>query len=1206
MTLIRELIDIPTQVRDGDFVLKLTEGVGDDAAAATVGSYELTSQLARAFDEALGKIAGAVSSGSSEALYLHGSFGAGKSHFMAVLHLLLQGHPAARAKPELHPAIANHEAVLAGKKFLLVPVHFLDARSMEQKILGGYVERVSVDRPDAPVPAVFLGDAIVSAELPGLRARLGDEAFLAGLNDTGGGDDDWGDFASTWTTSSLEAALAAPATSEQRRSLVAAYVAAYRQGTASEALATGEGYIDLSRGLAAISAHAQSLGYDAIVLFLDELILWLASTIGDLDFVQRESQKLTNLVEGSAANRPIPIISFVARQRDLRELVGDHIVGAERVSFADALTLQSGRFGEIVLEAGNLPVVAKRRLLQPVSAAAEQQLRDAVEQALRGRDDVRSVLLGSEADLELFRTVYPFSPTLVRALIDVAEALQRERTALKVMLQLLVDRRDQLELGDVIPVGDLWDVVAARDEPFARELRDLFATAKRLYRTRLRPMLLAEHGLGDEVDAADARWKVFQGDDRLLKTLLLAGLVPEVDAFRNLDAGRLAALNWGSIQSPIPHRETQVVVAKLNRWNGRVGELKVGDDPVNPTVSIMLVDVDSEAVIAGAQESYDRLGDRRRALRELIDAMLEHKLGSDLTTSYKLVWRGTERAIDITFGNIRDAGEMPDIALRSGSGRPKVVIDFPFDEIGHSPEEDLERLDTWSTTNEPTTTVCWVPSFLNREGLGGLGRYVALNELMRSEQRFEQHTQHLSQRQRLELRPVLTSMRDQLRAQLKEAVLVAYGVRSGAHPWVDEVSALTEHFRSLDPAMVARPTTSPTMVGALDELCDQMLIAQFPGHPRFDTKVTPGMLRTTWDEVRRALADPDGRINVETGNRPALRNVATALGLGQMGDSHFVLSREWSNRVFDRKLDAARNDGRSVTVADARAWIDGADGGPRGLPPEIADLVVLTVAAQCDHSLTQSGLAITPAPGRPLAGDVALRPEQLPDADSWRRAVEVAGAVFGISAGAYVSGPEVGVFGDEVAARVAALQDGAARLVDALDTAYRRRGLDDGDRRRTARAALELLRSLQGVSGHDAVARLAAFEAPTSAAAVGKSLRSAVEVTRSLGDTNWTLLELVSTVVGDRVTEALTAEEIARAWDPTRRDLEAEATRALAPRPPGPDEPPASPPPGGRVGRVAACNRDELDAAIAEIRSALDELGSVEVSWRAPGPSAGA
>jgi hypothetical protein len=1193
MTLIRELIDIPTQVLDGDFVLKLTEGVGAGAAATTVESYEVTPQIARAFDEALGKIAGAVSSGSSEALYLHGSFGAGKSHFMAVLHLLLQGNPDARAKAELHSAIDRHDAVLTGKKFLLVPVHFLDARSMEQKILGGYVERLAVLHPEAPVPAVFLGDAIVTQELPGLRDAMGEERFIAGLNGTGGDGDGWGEFATTWTSASVDAALAAPATSEERRGLVSAYVAAYRQGTPSEALSTGEGYIDLSRGLAAISAHAQSLGYDAIVLFLDELILWLASTIGQLDVVQRESQKLTNLVEGSAANRPIPIVSFVARQRDLRDLVGDNIAGNERRAFADTLTLQSGRFGEIVLEARNLPVVAKRRIIKPVSPAAELQLHDAVEQAIRGRDDVRAVLLGNDADLDLFRTVYPFSPTLVHALVDVAEALQRERTALKVMLQLLVDRRDTLLLGDVIPVGDLWDVVAARDEPFASELRHLFATAKRLYRTRLRPMLLEEHGLSDDVDAADARWAVFTGDDRLLKTLLLAGLVPEVEAFRNIDAARLAALNWGSIRSPIPRQETQIVATKLRRWASRVGELKVSDDPVNPHVSLALVDVDTESVVAAAQETFDKLGDRRRVLRELIDELLDKKLGSDLTTTYKLVWRGTDRAVDVTFGNIRDRAEMPDVTLRAGGGRSKVVIDFPFDEVGHSPEEDYDRLDAWQ--GEATSTVCWVPSFLNREGLGGLGRYVALHELLRSEQRFEQHTQHLSQRQRLELRPVLTSMHDQLRSQLREAVLVAYGVRSGTHPWVDEAAALTDHFRSLDPALVVRPTTSPSMAGALDELCDQLLIAQFPGHPRFDAKVTATMLRTTWTEVKRALADPDGRVNVETTSRPALRTVVAGLELGTMGDSHFVLGREWATRL-DRNLHAASTEGRPVTVADMRTWIDDYPGGSRGLPPEIADVVVLTVAAQLDHSFTHGGLAIAPNPGRAIDGDVVLRAEVLPDPEAWRRAREAAGQVFGMSPGANVTGPEVGAFGDEIAAKVGALAADAARLVDAVDEAYRRWDAGDGDRRRNARAGLELVRTLQGASGHEAVERLAAFAPPTTPQALGRSLRSAVEVTAALRDTNWALLDGARDILGERITHALLADEIVEAWDARRRDLEAEATKLVV-KPPVP-APPPPPPPEIPDGRAVLRDPGDLVAAFAEIQAAMRERGAVEVTWR--------
>ena len=62
----------------------------------------------------------------------------------------------------------------------------------------------------------------------------------------------------------------------------------------------------------------------------------------------------------------------------------------------------------------------------------------------------------SIADRDMFRKVYPFSPALVQTLIAVSAALQRERTALKLMLQLLVDRRDDLELGQIIPVGDLF------------------------------------------------------------------------------------------------------------------------------------------------------------------------------------------------------------------------------------------------------------------------------------------------------------------------------------------------------------------------------------------------------------------------------------------------------------------------------------------------------------------------------------------------------------------------------------------------------------------------------------------------------------------------------------------------------------------------------------------------------------------------------
>ena len=93
---IGEVFSIPRQVHQGDFVLKLTEGVDARHAEATLRDYVVTSQLVDCFKESLGLIRGALDAGMSRGAYLHGSFGSGKSHFMAVLSLLLDGDTRAR------------------------------------------------------------------------------------------------------------------------------------------------------------------------------------------------------------------------------------------------------------------------------------------------------------------------------------------------------------------------------------------------------------------------------------------------------------------------------------------------------------------------------------------------------------------------------------------------------------------------------------------------------------------------------------------------------------------------------------------------------------------------------------------------------------------------------------------------------------------------------------------------------------------------------------------------------------------------------------------------------------------------------------------------------------------------------------------------------------------------------------------------------
>ena len=85
MTLWRDLIDIPASLASDAFVLDLTRGVRDPSA--TLRQYVVTPTLAQRFDEALQLVQHALEGRRRRAAFLHGSFGAGKSHFMAVLHL---------------------------------------------------------------------------------------------------------------------------------------------------------------------------------------------------------------------------------------------------------------------------------------------------------------------------------------------------------------------------------------------------------------------------------------------------------------------------------------------------------------------------------------------------------------------------------------------------------------------------------------------------------------------------------------------------------------------------------------------------------------------------------------------------------------------------------------------------------------------------------------------------------------------------------------------------------------------------------------------------------------------------------------------------------------------------------------------------------------------------------------------------------------
>lgn len=144
---------------------------------STITDYVVTGPLAQNFDKALDLIKSALETGASRAAYLNGSFGSGKSHFMAVLHAILKGDPDARGKKGLADVVSKHDKWLTGRKFLLVPYHLPDSQSLDAAILGGYVAHVATEYNGAPLPAVYRDDNLI-ADAAQLRQQVGDDKFV--------------------------------------------------------------------------------------------------------------------------------------------------------------------------------------------------------------------------------------------------------------------------------------------------------------------------------------------------------------------------------------------------------------------------------------------------------------------------------------------------------------------------------------------------------------------------------------------------------------------------------------------------------------------------------------------------------------------------------------------------------------------------------------------------------------------------------------------------------------------------------------------------------------------------------------------------------------------------------------------------------------------------------------------------------------------
>ncbi|MFI8276011.1 DUF6079 family protein [Streptomyces sp. NPDC085929] len=1291
--LLRDVINIKESISTSDFVLQLSEATTPEGAKAALKDYVVTERLLENFDEALGLIKASLDGHTSKAAYLHGSFGSGKSHFMAVLHALLSGSPAAHDRADFDTVLTKHEWLTTdGKKFLLVPYHMLGAKALEQRVLGTYVSHVKKLHPEAATPRVYRTDSLF-ADIHAMRERMGDEAVIKGLATIGGAadeDDEWGE-SFAWTPALLDTALAAeeiheagyalnlvaPSTPvELRARLVQDASTNLLPGFTQNAHENEHGFISLDAGLSVIAEHAKSLGYDGLILFLDELILWLATLIHDQKFVGREAGKITNFVEGADARRAIPIVSFIARQRDLRELVGEELSGAAESSIQDTLNQASGRFDKITLEDRNLPQVAHARLLQPKDTEAAALITTEFEKTRKVRQEVWDTLLGSDrgadgvgADEESFRLTYPFSPAFMDTLVHVSSALQRNRTGMKLMGQLLADHRHELRLGDLIPVGDLYPLITAGgDKPFTDSLKVVFEAADKLYRTKLRPFLLATYNVSEEDveqytqrpgsitdEELRGRVKTFVGDNRIVGTLLLSALAPSVPALADLTIRRLSALNYGSVVAPIPGREYGILGSKVDDWAGRFPEIKVTGPKGNQVVRLELSGVDVDSVIANANVNNNP-GNRQALAKRLLTEELDVAHGK-LTEEVQFVWRGTDRAIEVIFGNLADEDDLPDHDLvpREG-GRWRLAIDLPFDDGEYGPVEDANRIRRLreKQQDERSRTVAWLPTHLSSQRFADFCRLVVIDKALADDQRFDtQYAGHLNADNRARAKGLLESQRETLLSTVKAAFKQAYGLAEKKP--ADVELGFGDHLESLREVEGLTLAFGQTLRDGVRHIAGKLLASQFPEHPELDPENTGTVVKAAdakkvFGHVRAAAEARDHRTEVPAGDRALMRRIVGPMRLGQQKEAYFELSTFWADHF--RQLARDKGVTSDLTLITLTDWIDKPS--PRGLPDFLARLVVAAFAEMDDRVWVREGMPLDPAPELTQIKDRdALRSQPLPSPEDWETARQRFAAVFGRPAPTILRGRIVNQFARQITDQARGAHEFAAELLQRLEAHAGFLHLDqtgETGRLALARQAVELLKAVTAASGQGAagakktVEALARFDlGQPSAEQYGTSIAQARKVAEALAAASWSTLELASAEgpEGEALLDSLRnvarseqqrTDKLEEALVRTQREVLALVKRNRAVAPPAPPVPP-NPAPGpsdvslntatsdpripfdpqqkssapGQKHRTSGARTTTASRAVADLQAELAELAAsepgatVEIVWRVVG-----
>lgn len=841
---IRDTFDLPAEIPP--CIVKIMDFDDDQTMQENIRDYVITDTVAAEMERLADRIiASCVRHGAGEGHYLHGSFGSGKSHFMAILGLILENKPAVWAKE--HPAIqrlrARHSQWLANHPMLVVPIYMLGQKhSLQVACYSAANDRLQ--RLGHP-PCEFSDAGKVIANFRADANRYGEVVYQQFQEATG--------------ISRSRFDRLATGDQEQRDEL-AQQLLAYREPSRSE---RAQLYPDkFSDGIAMLARHVQTHGFHGIIFLIDELILYLGGKKGR-EYIN-EFNDLVALADNSALDRAVPLWVIVARQRNIAELVPDDM---SEQHINEAMEHHKDRFPETTTLADTelVPIVQERVLR--VKAGLQTSLRQTVDDTLTGLgDDVRRTLM-HDLSPDDFRRVYPFHPALIRTLIDVTARLSRERAAIRLLYELLIQRHPKLTLGSLIPYGSLFDIVFLPDGVATSSRNEELEAVRQTYYERLAPVI--DEAYNEPSQAERARL--------VIKTALLCGLSKTMQ--NAITVERILHLNYQDLRGRTPFGSYQAIAQILSELDNRSELVHFTANLTNPAQASVAITLASGAQLSDVLKRVQvNWRQRLDAFAGLMRELLEKPIQNSEIPGYERIWRGSRRRGRIRFTNLAELS-LNELTV-AGGDEFTLFVDYPFDaDVAYTRADDLQLIERAKKQLGQISVGFWLPTEFSADELHDLEDYARILEV-EANPNFYLGEYGRSQRESLESK-LAGQKRSKARA-LRERLIELYKGPGAEVTFLDS---------TITPSLDAQ-----TVGGALDRIAEAVCDRRYPHHPRFPTEANQRALRRLLEDFLIPAAQRGGSVARNTDLDDLLKRLGEPLELADRG------AQNWTLRLQSRYL----------------------------------------------------------------------------------------------------------------------------------------------------------------------------------------------------------------------------------------------------------------------------------------------------------------